>query len=133
MAVVQVFAALFGRKFIIFAVMAAEKEKDDNFSFLPWAILPTIISVAAAYAYVLSCLYVLSVSVAFDFPVSDYLDFIDYVQFFPQLWVDIYAALLLLCLLAYSYGKILKKYAKPISRTRRLKRPLWMRRCDACM
>jgi hypothetical protein len=113
--------------------MVPEQEKDNNFSFLPWAILPTIISVAAAYAYVLSCLYFLSVSVAFDFPVSDYLDFIDYVQFFPQLWVDIYAAFLLFCLLAYSYGKILKKHAKPISRTRRLKRPLWMRRCDACV
>jgi hypothetical protein len=52
--------------------------------------------------YVLSCLYVLSISATFDFPVSDYLDFIDYVQFFPQSWGNILILALVFLVFVYS-------------------------------
>jgi|ERR1700730_6926090 hypothetical protein len=101
---------------------------DDKPNFLTWAIFPALISGAAVWAYVLSSLYVSSVSDAFNFPIGDYLDLIDYVQFLPQLWGTGPLMLLLILLLVYSYIKVIAKYSK---KPRILKMPRGRRRWEA--
>jgi hypothetical protein len=102
---------------------------DDKPNFLTWATFPALISGVAVIAYAISCSYVLSIYVTFDFQVWDYLDLIDYVQFLPQnFWgiTLVLASLFLLCV--YSYVKIIAKYSKKL---RISKVARWRRRLNA--
>jgi hypothetical protein len=87
--------------------------KDDKPNFLTWANFPALISGAAVFAYVLSCLYVLSITSTFGFPIADYLELVDYVQFLPQGASNSAILILLTVLLVYSYASIFQRHSGP--------------------
>jgi hypothetical protein len=63
-----------------------------------WADIPALISGIAIFAFMISSLYVSSISTKFQFSVWDYLDLVDYVQFLPLYWSVYMVAIFLVIL-----------------------------------